>query len=69
MILQKCTTFIQNKNIQITNMFTYEWKTYEQLTDYEKVLFSIDKNLYFGHKKHSKGIVYYYVLYKDGKLY
>ena len=50
-------------------MFTYEWKTYEQLTDYEKILFSIDKNLYFGHKKCSKGIVYYYVLYKDGKLY
>ena len=50
-------------------MFTYEWKTYEQLTDYEKVLFSIDKNKYFGHKKCSKGIIYYYVLYKDGKLY
>lgn len=69
MILQQCTTIIQNKNIYITNMFTYEWKTYEQLTDYEKVLFSIDKNKYFGYKKHSKGITYYYVLYKDGKLY
>ena len=50
-------------------MFTYEWKTYEQLTDYEKVLFSIDKNKYFEHTKRNKGITYYYVLYKDGKLY
>ena len=69
MILQQCTTLILNKNILTTNMFTYEWKTYEQLTEYEKVLFSIDKNKYFCHKKRSKGIVYYYVLYKDGKLY
>lgn len=50
-------------------MFTYEWKTYEQLTEHEKILFSIDKNRYFSHKKYSKGITYYYVLYKDGKLY
>ena len=50
-------------------MFTYEWKTYEQLTDYEKALFNIDKKKYFANKKRSKGIVYYYVLYKDGKLY
>ena len=50
-------------------MFTYEWKTYEQLTDYEKVLFSLDKTLYFGHKKRTNAIVYYYVSYKDGKLY
>lgn len=50
-------------------MFTYKWKTYEQLTDYEKILFKVDKNKYFGYSKRIKGITYYYVLYKDGKLY
>lgn len=69
MILQQCTIFILNKNILTTNMFTYNWKTYEQLTDYEKLLFKIDKNKYFGYSKRIKGITYYYVLYKDGKLY
>ena len=50
-------------------MFTYEWKTYEQFTEYEKMLFQVNKQLYFGYSKRIKGKKHYFVLYKDGKPY
>ena len=53
-------------------MWTIEWKTYEQMTDYEKLKFDLNKKIYGSsafHTKRTKGITYYYLMYKDNKLW
>lgn len=49
-------------------MITYQWKTREEFTEYEELMFQLRREL-FNYTKNMNGKRYYYMLYKNNKLY